>query len=163
MMPHLDIKAETAKLEAIELENVESVKPIRGVVDFLSLLKGEDWGIFTSAPRKLAIQRLKAASIPVPDVLVTVEDVTNGKPHPEGYVLAASMLGSESNKCLVFEDAEAGILSANKAGCDVIRISAAVPAHHPIGHFNSVEDYFDVSVYLNGRLICSNQTGHSTK
>ncbi|MCE0494987.1 HAD-IA family hydrolase [Vibrio salinus] len=153
IMPHLDIKEEVAKLETIELENVESVRPICGVIKFLRQLQSEEWGIFTSAPRALAIKRLRAASIPVPDILVTVEDVANGKPHPEGYNLAANRLGVESSKCLVFEDADAGILSAINAGCDVIKVLAAAPNDLPVDNCISVADYFDVSVSLNGRLI----------
>ncbi|SHO57659.1 HAD-IA family hydrolase [Vibrio quintilis] len=153
IMPHLDIKKEAAKLEVTESEHVNSVKPVPGAIEFLSQLQDEDWGIFTSAPRELAIQRLKAASVPVPEILITVEDITNGKPHPEGYALAADRLGAESNQCLVFEDAQAGIQSAVNAGCDVIRILAAAPDNHPVADCLTVQDFFDVSVCLNGKKI----------
>ncbi|WP_070963926.1 HAD-IA family hydrolase [Vibrio sonorensis] len=156
LMPHLSIEEEVAKLEAIEMSNVDSVKPVRGAIDFLSRLEDHDWGVYTSAPRELAIQRLKAASIPVPKTLITVEDVQKGKPDPEGYILAAKQLGVSPEQCLVFEDAHAGILSAMEAGCDVINITAVGPEHPSVVNKTNVSvavDYLDVSVLLNNQLI----------
>ncbi|MBA5760952.1 HAD-IA family hydrolase [Vibrio sp. 404] len=153
LMPHLNIKQEVAKLEAIELSNVDSVKPVRGAIAFLSELQEHDWGIFTSAPRALAVERLKAASIPIPQILVTVEDVQKGKPDPEGYILAAQKLGKLPEQCLVFEDALAGIHSALAAGCDVINITAVAPEQPLVTDVISVKDYFGVSVYLDNNLI----------
>lgn len=153
LMPHLSIKQEVAKLEAIELNNVDSVKPIRGAIDFLNKLNADDWGIFTSAPRELAIQRLMAASIPVPQILVTVEDVQKGKPDPEGYKLTAQKLKVRPEQCLVFEDALAGIQSALSAGCDVVNITAVAPTQPTINGVTSARDYYDVSVSLNDQFV----------
>lgn len=153
IMPHLNIKEEVAKLEAVELGNVDSIKPVRGAIEFLKQLQSDDWGIFTSAPRELAIQRMKAAFIPIPKVLITVEDVVKGKPSPEGYILAASRLGVTPDQCLVFEDAEAGIRSALEAGCDVINITAVAPEQKHISGCTLAEDYFDISVCINNQLV----------
>jgi len=153
VMPHLNVKQELGKLESIELDNVDSVKPIPGAIEFLSKLQAKDWGIYTSAPRALAVERLKAASIPIPEVLITIEDVMKGKPHPEGYALAASKLGVPAEQCLVFEDAEAGIHSALGAGCDVINITTAAPKQDKIEGCIAVEDYFGISTYINNELI----------
>ncbi|WP_374706680.1 hypothetical protein [Arthrobacter sp. NicSoilC12] len=49
--------------------------------------------LVTSASRDLAGVRMAAAGIGVPAVSVTSEDVMRGKPHPEGYLRAASLLG----------------------------------------------------------------------
>ena len=153
LMPHLNIKQEVAKLEAIELDNVDSVKPIRGAIAFLNKLNDHDWAVYTSAPRELAVQRLIAASIPVPQILVTVEDVQKGKPDPEGYKLAAEKLKVFPEHCLVFEDALAGIQSALSAGCDVVNITAVAPTQPTINGVTSARDYFDVSACLNDKFI----------
>ncbi len=48
--------------------------------------------------------------------VVTADDVANGKPHPEGYARAASLLGAEPGAIVAFEDTEAGVASAKDAG-----------------------------------------------
>ncbi len=58
--------------------------------------------------------------------MVTAEDISAGKPDPEGYLLAARRLGVAPAGCLVFEDAEPGILAGKAAGADVLVIGAAV-------------------------------------
>ncbi|MGZ5384259.1 MAG: HAD-IA family hydrolase, partial [Acidimicrobiia bacterium] len=79
------------------------------------------WAVVTSADRRLATARLGAAGIDAP-VLVTVEDVTAGKPDPEGYLLAAKTLGVPPSRCMVVEDTEAGLEAGRSAGA----ITAAV-------------------------------------
>lgn len=46
--------------------------------------------------------------------------MTFGKPHPEGYLLAAKALGKEPKDCLVFEDAPSGVQAAIAAGMNCI-------------------------------------------
>ena len=48
------------------------------------------WAIVTSAPRALAEVRLRAAKLPIPDVMITAEDVQRGKPDPQGFLLGAA-------------------------------------------------------------------------
>ncbi|NTW14110.1 MAG: HAD family phosphatase [Candidatus Moranbacteria bacterium] len=60
------------------------------------------------------------------DVVVTGDEVTNGKPHPEPYLLAASRLGIEPGSCLVIEDADNGIRSAKEAGCIVVGLASTM-------------------------------------
>lgn len=92
---------------------------------FLKTLPPEKWAIVTSAPLELAERRLEAAGIPVPRLLVTGEDVSAGKPDPQGYLLAAERLGVRAEDCLVFEDAPAGILAGKSAGAEVAIITGA--------------------------------------
>lgn len=56
------------------------------------------------------------------DVIVSGEDVTFGKPHPETYLVASEQLGLKPEECVVLEDAEHGIESAINAGCKCIAI-----------------------------------------
>ena len=68
----------------------------------------------TSAPRALAIARLNAAGLPLPAVIITAEDVQNGKPAPDCYIAAAAALGVEIADCPVWEDAPAGIQATSE-------------------------------------------------
>jgi beta-phosphoglucomutase len=54
------------------------------------------------------------------DAMVSNEDVSKGKPDPEIYLKAISLLGVEPGECLVVEDNENGIKSARDAGCHVM-------------------------------------------
>lgn len=55
--------------------------------------------------------------------IVAGDEVTNCKPHPEIYLTAAAKLGLKPSECVVFEDAEAGIEAAHRAGIKVIALA----------------------------------------
>jgi sugar-phosphatase len=134
-IPGLDVTAEAAEVTRMEIEDVEGVRPIAGVSEFLRALPERGWAIVTSAPRALAERRLAAAGIEPPAALITAEDVSTGKPDPSGYRLAASRLGATAPDCVVFEDAVAGIQAGEAAGSRVIVITAThaepLPTTHP--------------------------------
>lgn len=69
--------------------------------------------------------RLAAAGLPVPAVLIAAEDVTDGKPDPEGYLAAAAALGVSPAACLVVEDAPAGIGAGRAAGARVLAVATS--------------------------------------
>ncbi|NUU37866.1 HAD family hydrolase [Pseudomonas sp. C2B4] len=123
-LPGVDAEAEAAWITAAEIEDVEGVEEVAGAASFLKSLPAHQWAIVTSAPRTLALRRMAAAGIPEPDVMVTAEDVSQGKPDPAGYRLAARRLGVEITDCLVFEDATVGILAAEAAGADLMIVTA---------------------------------------
>ena len=56
------------------------------------------------------------------DIVIAKEDVKNHKPHPEAYLLALNRLSLTSSDVLIFEDSQAGLLSAKGANCDAIAI-----------------------------------------
>jgi beta-phosphoglucomutase len=60
------------------------------------------------------------------DVVVTNQDVVDGKPSPEGYKLAMSQLGVASSESLVIEDGEHGVLAAIAAGAQVLRVKGPI-------------------------------------
>ncbi|WP_298813344.1 HAD-IA family hydrolase [uncultured Roseibium sp.] len=124
-----DCEAEAAKIEAAETADVRGIIPVPGAVELLSRLPPKRWAIVTSAGRDLAIKRLSAAGLPIPEVLVTAEDIEHGKPDPSGYHLAAKKLGTTTDQCLVFEDAPAGIQAGMNARSDVIAIGFASPTN----------------------------------
>jgi sugar-phosphatase len=129
-LPGVDPVAEAKEVEIAEMEDLDGVVPIPGAIEFLSSLPAGRWGIVTSAPVALARRRLAAAGVPLPEVIVTAEDVTKGKPAPDGYRLGAQRLGFDPADCLVFEDVPAGILAGEGAGAHVVVMTAT--HHHPI-------------------------------
>lgn len=125
--PGMDIEAENRKIEAQEISDTDGIVPVPGAAELLARLPADRWAVVTSASRELAITRLTAAGLPLPGTLVTAENVVRGKPDPEGYLLAARLLGTTAEQCLVFEDAPAGLEAGQRAGCDVVAITAARP------------------------------------
>jgi beta-phosphoglucomutase len=62
------------------------------------------------------------------DAIVGAEDVSQGKPHPEGFLAAASKLEVAPGQCLVFEDSLTGIEAAHHAGMKAIAVTTTVDA-----------------------------------
>lgn len=82
----------------------------------------------TGGTHDIASRTVEAAGLsPYFDVLVSADDVTNFKPHPETFLKAAEALGVEPSKCLVFEDAEPGLKAARDGGFEVLDIRTVVP------------------------------------
>lgn len=140
-LPGVDPVAEAQEVEREEMEDVDGVIPISGAIAFLSSLPAGRWGIVTSAPVALARRRLAAAGIPLPQVIVTAEDVSKGKPAPDGYRLGAERLGFDPADCLVFEDVPAGILAGEGAGAHVVVMTAT--HQHPIETSHPLLDSYD--------------------
>ena len=152
-LPGVDPAAEAKEVEREEIEDVDGILPIPGALAFLSALPAGRWGIVTSAPVALARRRLAAAGIPLPQVIVTADDVTKGKPAPDGYRLGAERLGFDPADCLVFEDVPAGILAGEGAGAHVVVVTAT--HHHPIETGHPLLDSYErvrTDVLADGRL-----------
>lgn len=119
-----------AGLVAEEVTRTDGIVEVPGAAELLGALAaaGAPVAIVTSAPRELAIARLDAAGVPIPPVLVAAEDVSRGKPDPQGYLLAAERLGVPIEGCVVFEDAEAGLLAAVASGGRVVVVGGHASA-----------------------------------
>ena len=117
-----DHETENAIVERMEIEDIDGVIPLPGAIELLNALPANRWTIVTSCTRPLALVRLHAAGLPIPVKLVTSNDITNGKPHPEPYLAGANLLGLAAADCLVFEDAPAGIRAGKAAGARVIAL-----------------------------------------
>lgn len=105
-----------AQIDRYEIEDARAVEAIPGALELTASIRRERWAVVTSGTRALATARLRAAGIPLPDVLVTADDVQRGKPDPEGYLLAARQLGVPAGTSIVLEDALTGIRAARAAG-----------------------------------------------
>jgi HAD superfamily hydrolase (TIGR01509 family) len=123
--PHLDAEAEAATIEREEIELADDgLRALPGARELVEWVPANRFAIVTSGPRSVAVARLRAAGIPVPDVLVTAEQVSEGKPDPTGYLRAAALLGVDPAHCVVLEDAPAGVEAGLAAGMTVVGVQA---------------------------------------
>jgi sugar-phosphatase len=100
----------------------ESGSAYAGASEALSVLPPRRWAIVTSASGRLARALLTQAHLPVPSVLVSAESVARSKPAPDGYLLAAQLLGVAPDRVLVVEDSPQGIRAGRDAGMDVLGV-----------------------------------------
>lgn len=117
--------AELLELESADLSDVIALPATRSL---LTGLPSTQWAAVTSGARALMLARLAAAGLPAPEVLISAENVAVGKPDPEGYLLAAAALGHDARRCLVIEDAPAGIQAGRAAGAQVLAVATSHPA-----------------------------------
>jgi sugar-phosphatase len=126
--PHLNAEEEVRSLEKREAADHDGVAVMPGAVNLVRSIPEGFWGVVTSGSRLLATARLQLAGIPLPNVMITADDVVNGKPHPEPYLKGAEQLGVNPEECLVIEDAPAGIRAAHVGGMKVIGLTSTYPA-----------------------------------
>lgn len=109
-----------------EREDLDGVVAMPGAHDLFAFLAENKipWAVVTSADLLLAQARLGSAGI-TPPILVTCEDITHGKPHPEPFLLGASLIGIEITECVVVEDAPAGVQAGLASGA----VTAALNGH----------------------------------
>lgn len=105
--------------------------------------------VATSSHRKFANQALGYFDLqPRFEFVLTSEDVTNGKPHPEVYLTAARRLGVEPESMLVLEDSQTGSRAAAAAGAYTI----AIPTRHSVdsdfSHVHHVASRLDDPIVL---------------
>lgn len=145
---HLATEEEVRSFDVAEVEDTEGIKAVRGAVAFVTALPKDRWAVVTSAPRKLARVRLECAGIPMPRMLVTADDVSRGKPHPEPYLTAARLVGYAPQRCVVIEDAQAGVESARAAGMQVLGITTTM-SREELG-VPCVRDFEELRVRVDG-------------
>lgn len=103
----------------------QGAAPIQEVIDFISSLGAKPpIAIATGSALPGALQTLEVAGLTgLFDIIITPDDVENGKPAPDMFLLAAEKIGADPNRCIVFEDAIPGIQAAERAGmqCAIVR------------------------------------------
>ena len=108
------------------LVRAHGIEPLPGVREWVARLHAEGWrqAIATSAPRlnlETMVDAMRMRRFFGADV--AAEDVTDGKPDPEVFLLAASRLGTEPCWSIVVEDAPAGIEAGKRAGMRTVGVS----------------------------------------
>jgi mannitol-1-/sugar-/sorbitol-6-phosphatase len=123
-----DIDRYTQWYEQLEVEDCDGILAVPGAVDLLAALPADRWCIVTSCDRALAHARLAAAHVPLPQLMVTADDVTRGKPDPAGYLSAMQAMGVAATRTVVMEDAPSGIAAGRSAGAHVVGVATT---HRP--------------------------------
>jgi len=128
LAPHLQLETEVRRVEEREPDDTGGVAVMPGAAGLLKAIPEGLWAVVTSGTTHLATSRLRHANLPVPKVLVSADEVKEGKPHPEPYLMGARLLGRQAADCLVIEDAPAGIEAAHAAGMKAIGLTSTFSA-----------------------------------
>jgi sugar-phosphatase len=128
------------------------IRAVPGAIQVVQALQNHPWAIVTSAWRTLAEARIIAAGLPLPKVIVPIDEIRTGKPDPEGFLKAAERLNVSPEGCVVFEDTRPGIEAGANAGMQVVALLTTVPAlqlrHHPL-----IRDFRDVTIQPDGEYL----------
>ena len=127
--PHLTTLKEEAEARLREEERQsEGLVAVAGAKTLLNSIPQTRWAVVTSCTRTLAEVRLRSVGLPVPAVMISQESVSLGKPHPDGYLEAARILGWPLRNCLVVEDAPVGVEAGRAAGMQVLGVTTTFSA-----------------------------------
>lgn len=126
--PHVDPEEALARITELEVADTHDVVALAGAVAAVEAIGAARCAVVTSATRDLGMARLEAAGIPLPEVVITFDDVEHGKPHPEPFLTAAERLGVDPRQCLVVEDAPSGLAAARAAGCATLALTSTSAA-----------------------------------
>ena len=128
---HLDTEAVAVDKRAAFLENIDKVEVIEEVVAFARSLRGKMPMAVASGGSRLVVEKtLQAAGLSdLFDEVVTANDVKCGKPAPDVFLETAARLEIAPERCLVLEDAPAGVMAAQSAGMQVVCVPAPVKVH----------------------------------
>ncbi|MGB5836585.1 MAG: HAD family phosphatase [Albidovulum sp.] len=130
--PGLDI----AEFDAVLLKEIERLEAISiplkpGVVALLDMIDvlGLPCAVATSSCQDRAVKKLRISGLTNRfQTVVTVNCVSNPKPAPDPFLLAAERLGVRPDRCLAFEDSDPGTISAHAAGMIVVQVPDIAPA-----------------------------------
>lgn len=109
------IELATNKIESIP-DSINFINESRVIFEKLALATSSKKVIQELVIRKFNLENIF-------NIIVTGDEVSNGKPHPESYLLTSEKLGINPANCAVIEDSINGIIAAKKAGCLVIGIA----------------------------------------
>jgi sugar-phosphatase len=153
-LPGRDHSAELEELGHFEETETDGIFAVPGAADVLRSLQNQNhpWAVITSAWRKLAEIRILAAGLPLPKVMVPIDEIQNGKPDPEGFLHAAAQLGVAPAECIVFEDTRPGIDAGLRAGMQVVGLLTTFSPQQ-LRHRPLVRDFRDVEIRNEGGLL----------
>jgi beta-phosphoglucomutase family hydrolase len=107
------------------------IKPFPGVLTLLSALRKSGFRLALGSSAPIENITLITGVLGIADsfdVIVTGRDVTEGKPNPQVFLLAAQRLGVVPERCIVIEDAPAGVAAAGRAGMRCVAVTNSHPA-----------------------------------
>jgi HAD superfamily hydrolase (TIGR01509 family) len=120
----LDVRETHAVKEKRYKELVHSVQEIKAVTDIVRKYHGKvPMAVASGGTRDIVDATLSAVGLhQYFDVIVAANDVVNGKPAPDIFLLAAEKMGVDAADCIVYEDGDPGIVAAKAAGMRVIDV-----------------------------------------
>ncbi|ANP66934.1 hexitol phosphatase HxpB [Vibrio alginolyticus] len=118
-------EVENAVVDKVEALIIEKGCELEGVTETLKLLKEKGFkiGLSTNSPYQLIpiiLNKLGIASYF--DAISSSDDVEQGKPEPDVYLLTINKLGVDSSNCIAFEDSYSGMLAATRANIKTVVI-----------------------------------------
>jgi beta-phosphoglucomutase family hydrolase len=138
------------------------VNILPGARELLAALRAENipCAVASSTPRENLDAIFAATGLDACfDAVVCGDDVENGKPAPDIFLLAAKKLGVAPGDCVVIEDAHAGIEAALRAGMPVL----AVATTHPVADLGAATAAIESLAAANPDLLRSLSNQYSTK
>ncbi|MGV8161990.1 MAG: HAD family hydrolase [Candidatus Nanoarchaeia archaeon] len=126
-------------------------KVYSGIISFILDLKKKNikLAVVTGSSRVLAERIIKQEFDNMFNFVVTSNDTSNSKPHPEPYLKAVKLLGLNKEECVVIENAPLGITSAKEAGLKVYALETTLHKKHLIQADKVFKNHEDLIKYLN--------------
>lgn len=146
---NIDITNLSIKKDELFIKNINEIKLIDGVVEFIKQVKkeGHKLSIVTNCNRKVCEYILKQINIhDIIDTIIIGNECVNSKPYPEPYQTAIDYFNSTSEKAIIFEDSKTGLLSANGV-CPKSIIG--IETHYTNYELNNYNIEFSIKDYLN--------------
>jgi sugar-phosphatase len=123
-----DVEEEADRIEKAIADRARLENGIEPTCDLYRSLDPRRVAVATSARRDTALTNLRVLGLGHPEVLITGQDVESGKPSPDPYLLAAERIRVDPVRCVVVEDAPAGIQAGKAAGAHVVALATT---HQP--------------------------------
>lgn len=137
-----------------------TLQPVRGVIDFLETAQKQNipMAVASSAPAvNIHFSLEKTNTDRFFGHLVSSDEITHSKPHPEIFLKAAQKLGFQPRDCVVFEDSYAGIEAGLSAGMKVIAVATTHPANELPKDLLIIHDFTQVSLQNINHLVNKQQ------
>ena len=131
ILPQAEVEAIAAEKEKIYRRKVaRNIKPLPGVIKLIKSLKEHGVKVAVASSAPLENVQLIIRGLGIADcfqAIVWGREVTEGKPSPQVFLLAAKRLEIEPANCLVIEDAVAGVTAAKRAGMKCVAVTNTHP------------------------------------
>ena len=126
-LPASEIDTITIEKEDFFRQQVErNIKPLPGAIGLIKSLGKNSFSLALASSAPMENIRLILDGLEITDsfdAIVWGREVAEGKPSPQGFLLAAKKLGVAPASCIVIEDAVAGVAAANRAGMRCIAVT----------------------------------------
>jgi len=108
----------------------DNIKPLPGAIELMKSLREHGFSIALASSAPIENIQLVLEGLGINDyfqAIVWGREVKEGKPSPQGFLLAAKKLGLAPESCIVIEDAVAGVTAAKRAGMSCLAVTNAHP------------------------------------